>query len=168
MSTFVALDFETANQSRDSACAVGLAVVRAGRIIESECVLIRPPTPDFWFTWLHGISWQDVREAPSFGDVWPEIESRVAAADFLAAHNASFDRGVETACCAANGVTKIARPWVCTVQLARHMWDIRPTKLPDVCRYLAIGLDHHRAESDARACAEIVIAAEQDGWTFAS
>jgi hypothetical protein len=31
---------------------------------------------------------------------------------------------------------------------------------------LAIPLNHHQAGSDARACAEIVIAAEQDGWSF--
>jgi DNA polymerase-3 subunit epsilon len=57
-------------------------------------------------------------------------------------------------------------PWVCTVELARSLWRLKPAKLPDVCRHLSIPLIHHQAGSDARACAEIVIAAEQDGWTF--
>jgi DNA polymerase-3 subunit epsilon len=47
------------------------------------------------------------------------------------------------------------------------MWQLRPTKLPDVCRYLAIPLNHHRADSDSRACAEIVLAALADGWRYA-
>ncbi|MCG8509862.1 MAG: 3'-5' exonuclease [Rhodospirillales bacterium] len=168
MSDFAALDFETANQRRDSACAIGIALVSDGRIVESDCLLIRPPTPDFWFTWLHGIGWNDVRHAPPFREIWPEVEARVAGAEFLAAHNASFDRGVESTCCQAHGANPIDRPWICTVELARHMWDVRPTRLPDICRYLAIQLDHHRAESDARACAQIVIAAQEDGWVFPS
>jgi DNA polymerase-3 subunit epsilon len=43
--------------------------------------------------------------------------------------------------------------------LARKKWKLYPTKLPDVCRYLDIPLNHHEALSDAMACAKIVIAA---------
>jgi len=50
------------------------------------------------------------------------------------------------------------------VQLARSCWNIRPTKLPNVCRRLGISLHHHRADSDAEACAHIVIAARNSGW----
>lgn len=39
---FVAIDFETANTSRDSACAIGLVTVRNGRIIDEYYQLIRP------------------------------------------------------------------------------------------------------------------------------
>ena len=54
--------------------------------------------------------------------------------------------------------------FTCTVQLARAQWGIRPTKLPDVCRRLRIPLRHHAAESDAVACARIVLAVEATGW----
>ncbi len=43
MSTFVAIDFEIANHRRDSACAVGLASVRYGRIKAARSFLIRLP-----------------------------------------------------------------------------------------------------------------------------
>ncbi|HEU5117484.1 MAG TPA: exonuclease domain-containing protein [Isosphaeraceae bacterium] len=56
-----------------------------------------------------------------------------------------------------------AHRFQCTVKLARHAWGLRPATLPDVCRHLGIPLQHHRAESDARACAEIVIAARKQG-----
>jgi len=47
----------------------------------------------------------------------------------------------------------------CTVRLARAVWQLRPTTLPDVCAHLRIPLRHHDALSDAEACARIVIAA---------
>jgi DNA polymerase III subunit epsilon len=47
------------------------------------------------------------------------------------------------------------------VQLARRTWNIRPTKLNNVCDHLGITLKHHHAAADAEACALIVIAAHQ-------
>ena len=70
MTTFVAIDFETATHRRDSACAVGLAAGCNGRIVASRTYAIRPPTPQFSFTGIHGVRWEDVRDAPTFGDLW--------------------------------------------------------------------------------------------------
>lgn len=164
MSAFVAIDFETANHAADSACAVGLVRASAGRIVAEESHLIRPPTPRFAFTGIHGITWAMVREAPAFGALWPRIEAFLKGAAFLAAHNAPFDRAVLTACCRAAGVAPPQRPFVCTVRLARAQWGIRPTRLPDVCRRLGLDLKHHEALSDARACARIVLRARAEGW----
>jgi DNA polymerase-3 subunit epsilon len=47
------------------------------------------------------------------------------------------------------------------MQVARQTWGVRPTKLPDVCRFLGIPLKHHDALSDAEAAARIVLAARQ-------
>ncbi len=63
------------------------------------------------------------------------------------------------ACCALAGLPAPRLPFVCTVDLARKQWNLRPTKLPDVCRFLGLDLDHHHAQSDAEACARIVMAA---------
>lgn len=163
---FVAIDFETACNARDSACAVGVVRVSDGRIVGSAYHLIRPPSREFRFTWVHGITWADVESERDFGQIWPEIAPLFDGVDFISAHNAGFDRGVLSACCAAYGLSAPSIPFLCTVQLARDLWQLRPTKLPDVCRFLAISLDHHRADSDSRACAEIVIAAQQDGWRY--
>ena len=100
MTTFVAIDFETANHRRDSACAVGLATGCNGRIVASHTYAIRPPTPQFSFTRIHGVRWEDVRDAPTFGDLWPTLRGWIDNVEFLAAHNASFDRSVLLACCA--------------------------------------------------------------------
>lgn len=160
---FVAIDFETADHDPDSACAVGLVRVEDHRIVCREVVLIRPPRPRILFTHVHGITWDRVAAAPSFAEVWPRLASLLDGADFLAAHNAPFDRRVLAACCAAAGLPAPAQPFVCTVQLARRHWNLRPATLPAVCRRLGIGLVHHDPGSDAEACARIVIAAAAQG-----
>ena len=155
--TFCAIDFETADSERDSACAVALVRASEGRITGRLTRLIRPPRRRFEFSYLHGISWEDVKDEPAFGDVWREARSFLAGARFLAAHNAPFDRSVLLSCCGAAGLRPPALPFVCTVRLARQVWDVYPTKLPDVCRYLRIPLEHHDPSSDAEACARIVL-----------
>ena len=164
MSSFVAIDFETANEDWDSACAVAVAAGRDGRIVESWSSPIRPPTAVFTFTYVHKLTWEDVRAAPAFDEIWPTLNGWLQSADFIAAHNAPFDSRVLAACCQRYGLQPPAIPFQCTVQLARRQWNIYPTKLPDVCRRLGIPLRHHVAESDAEACARIVLAAEAEGW----
>lgn len=160
---FAALDFETADYGRDSACAIAVVVAEQGRIVKQMYSLIRPPRRDFVFSYLHGITWQDVAHQPVFGEVWPQIATLFEGVEFVAAHNASFDRGVVEACCAASGVTPVELPYLCTMKLSRRLWDLRPTKLSDVCRHFSIPLNHHEALSDARACAHIVLKAAEVG-----
>ena len=56
---FTAIDFETANSSNASACAVGLVRVRGGEVVDKTGWLIRPPAGhDAFFelnTRIHGI-----------------------------------------------------------------------------------------------------------------
>jgi DNA polymerase-3 subunit epsilon len=161
--TFVALDFETADYPRDSACALGLVRVENHQIVHRTYHLIRPPRRRFVFTYLHGITWEDVALQPSFAELWPSLTPILQGVDFLAAHNASFDRSVLQRCCETAGLNPPALPFECTVRLARQTWDIFPTKLNNVCDHLGITLKHHHAASDAEACALIVIAAHQGG-----
>lgn len=160
---FAALDFETADNGRDSACALAVVRVEDGKVTATGYKLIRPPRSFFLFTYVHGITWKDVADQPGFGRVWEELAPLVEGVDFLAAHNASFDRGVLAACCEGTGHKMPAAPFLCTVKLARRLWDLRPTNLPAVCRHLGLPLKHHEALSDAMACARIVIAAREDG-----
>lgn len=166
MTRFAAIDFETANNARDSACALAVVIVERGRIVDRLYELIRPPSREFLFTHIHGLSWHDVQRAQRFDAVWAAMARELAGVAFIAAHNAPFDKGVLGACCASYGLAVPVQPFVCTVQLARKQWDIRPTKLPDVCHYLGIDLRHHQADSDAEACAQIVMAAQAAGWCY--
>jgi DNA polymerase-3 subunit epsilon len=161
MKSFVALDFETADRGRDSACAIGLVRVENLKIVERVSFLIRPPRHYFQFTYIHGITWSDVMGELTFGERWPDIEPILKDIDFIAAHNSSFDQGVLYACCDCYGLDRPSVPFLCTVKLARQTWKLFPTKLNNVCDYLGIALNHHEALSDAEACARIVIAAQE-------
>jgi len=158
---FAAIDFETADYRPDSACAVALVKVEDGRIVDRVSSLIRPPRREFVFTYIHGITWEMVRDAPAFAQVWPELHRWLQGVEFLAAHNATFDRGVLAACCRSSGLPVPDIPFRCTVRLARSAFGIYPTRLDTVCRALGIPLVHHQAESDAEACARIVLAARE-------
>lgn len=157
--TFAAIDFETADYGRDSACAVAIVRVEGLAIVDRAYYYIRPPRRQFVFSYLHGISWSDVVDAPTFRQLWPSLQERLAGVEFLAAHNASFDRSVLHTCCERAHLSPPLHSFQCTVQLARTVWSIYPTTLPDVCKHLRIPLRHHDADSDAEACARIVIAA---------
>ena len=165
--TFVALDFETADYKPDSACAIGIVRVQKGKIVERAHHLIQPPRKWFRFTYIHGITWKDVAAKPTFAELWPEVEGLFKDVEFIAAHNAGFDRRVLTACCDAAGLAPPEPEFLCTVALSRSKWGIYPTKLPNVCSRLGIELKHHEALSDAEACARIVMTALQEGHDLA-
>jgi DNA polymerase-3 subunit epsilon len=158
---FVAIDFETADRGPDSACAVALVRVEGLEIVERRSQLLRPPRPWFTFTYIHGITWEDVVDEPTFEEAWPELSRILEGVEHLAAHNAGFDRSVLQACCLLSGHRPPEIPFICTMRLARQTWGLRPTRLPDVCRHLGLPLKHHDPESDAEACARIVIAANK-------
>jgi DNA polymerase-3 subunit epsilon len=161
--TFVAIDFETADNGRDSACAVGLVRVEGGRIVAKQHRLIRPPRSTFLFTHIHGIRWRDVEREPPFRTVWPSLAPLLEGASRLVAHNASFDRSVLRRCCEAAELPMPEQPFDCTVKLARRTWTLPNAKLNTVCEHLRIPLRHHDALSDAEACALIVLAARGSG-----
>jgi DNA polymerase-3 subunit epsilon len=141
-------------------------IVENDTIIDTWTHLIRPPRRDFVFTYLHGIAWEHVKSKPTFGDLWGDIAKKLEGVNFVAAHNASFDRSVLRACCETAAVEPAELSFVCTVKAARSIWGFYPTTLADVCRQLRIPLRHHDAESDAQACARILLAARERGHEY--
>lgn len=156
--TFVAVDFETADASPDSACAIGLVRVEDGVLTDHFYRLIRPPRREIPHAFVHGLSWYQLRKELLFARLWPVLAPWFEDAGALAAHNAGFDRGVLDACCAAARVSTPRFPWLCTVELARTTWALPSYKLPAVAAHLGIALEHHHALSDAEACARILLA----------
>ncbi|XPV77091.1 MAG: 3'-5' exonuclease [Desulfovibrio sp.] len=158
-SSFVAIDFETADPKRDSACAVGLVKVENGTITERYYSLIRPPRKKFnpFCVRVHGITWPDVENEPDFSGVWPEMKTFMQGSDFLVAHNAPFDRTVMRSCCEMITTAPPEIPFFCTVQMSRQTFGLKSNKLNNVSEHLGISLDHHHAGSDAEACALIAV-----------
>lgn len=160
---FVAIDFETADETPESACAVGLVVVEGDVIVRRVKELIAPENARFRFARLHGIDRQRVANEPGFGEVWARVEPHFKGASFLVAHNAAFDRRVLYACCARAGRSTPPLSFRCSLELARRAWALPSYSLPAVCEHLGIPLDHHDPLSDAEAAARIALAAEAMG-----
>ena len=159
---FTAIDFETANQSPDSACQLGLVVVKAGKIVDRRAWMIRPPTDQFMFTYIHGITWRDVVREPDFGELWPQI-SPYLEGSVIAAHNVRFDLGVFFALIKHYQIGFSQGGAIDSVTVARRIWPFLANhQLHTVASHLCIPLDHHDAASDANACAEILRLAERE------
>lgn len=156
---FLAIDFETANRRPESACAIGLVLVEDNKIIEKKHLLIRPPDSWFEFTYIHKITWDDVKNELTFKEVWGKINPYFRDVNFICAHNSSFDKKVLYSCLDYAGIGFNEIDFQCTMRLSRSLWNLRPTKLPDVCQHFNINLNHHDALSDASACANIMIKA---------
>ena len=157
---WTAIDFETASRERASACALGLAVIEGGRIVERRDWLIQPPGNYFEpiNTGIHGIHADLVAQEPEFDELWPEIEPYLRGAVVLA-HNAAFDMSVLRASLARY---ELESPRIdgyhCTVTMSRKVWpDLVNHRLSSVCRFCGIDLSHHEAASDALACALIAL-----------
>ncbi|MGH1589061.1 3'-5' exonuclease [Methylobacterium phyllosphaerae] len=162
--TVLALDFETANERRDSACAVGLAWIADGRVVRRESHLIRPPEMRFapGNIRVHGILPADVADKPDFAAVMTPYLGDLTRGLILA-HNASFDIGVLRAGLARAGVPVPDLAYLCTVQVARRVFPApEGCGLGKVARRLGIRFEHHDAGEDAYACAEIALAAMRE------
>ncbi|HEY5540831.1 MAG TPA: 3'-5' exonuclease, partial [Coriobacteriia bacterium] len=139
---WVAIDFETSNEQRDSACALGLAVVRDGEVTKTAAWLIRPPEMRFdWrCTRVHGIRARDVVDAPEFPDVWLEVSEYLGDGRLLA-HNASFDIAVLRTMLAAYGLEAPELRYACTLAMSRRAWpDLPRHRLDTMCEHCGIEL----------------------------
>lgn len=162
---FTAIDFETANSSNASACAVGLARVRDGQVVATAGWLIQPPPGhDRFFelnTRIHGITADDVADAKSWSAQLDDLAA-FAGADVLVAHNAGFDMTVLRRACEATGDRHPPYEYVCSLQVARKLYDLDSYRLPSVAAAAGfIDFAHHDAAADALACAHIIIHAAQ-------
>jgi DNA polymerase-3 subunit epsilon len=164
----VAIDFETADYAADSACALGIVVIENGKIAKKGYRLIRPPRNRFVFSYIHGISWGDVKREATFSEVWDSFSDILRGANYFLAHNAPFDRRVLSACLATATEQPPSIPFICTVRVARSHWNFRPAGLSHVCAQLGIPLKHHDAASDAHACASIAVRAMKEGFSIQS
>ena len=157
--TWVAIDFETATREPTSACALGVAIVRGGRVAERHSWLIQPPFNEyeFWNTRVHGLGPEDTQLAADFREVWFEVQSLLAQGPLLA-HSASFDVRVLRALIASHELPARAYEYVCTVSMARKAFPrLHKHTLDTVCDHCGIALVHHDAASDAEACANVAL-----------
>lgn len=161
---YIVFDVETPNRFNNRMSAIGISVIEDGVITEEFFSYVDPEQPfDYFNTILTGISEETVADAPTFPELWPEIEP-VMSGGVLVAHNAGFDIGVLRKCLAAYGIDwKSSVSGLCTVVMGRKLLPGISHKLNDLCGYYGLALDHHHADSDSHACAEILLRYMESG-----
>jgi DNA polymerase-3 subunit epsilon len=167
MTDFITIDFETGTGSPESAISVGLVKYRNFRPISSYYSLIRPPRlyirPDF--TELHGLTVDDVSDAPDFGCIWKNEIKRYIGNAMLAAHNALFDMNVLKAALEYYEFPMPRLSYFCTLYLARQTWPkLKSHALTSLADNFGIIYNAHNALDDALTCGKLVqLAAEEFG-----
>ncbi len=159
----IAIDFETANEERGSACSVGLAWIEDGRVARVEERLIRPKDMRFssFNIAIHGIRPEHVEDAGEFPEVMDEFADDFAGATMIA-HNAAFDFSVWRAC-----LDKYRQPYpgldyLCSLKMVQKVWpQLVSHRLNVVAGHLGLSFVHHNAAEDAAVCAAAALAVAQ-------
>lgn len=133
---------------------LGAVVVEDKKIIQRYSQLVKPPIEiDSTITKITKITNDDLKDQPTFKDVYEELKNLFADTDFLVAHNAKFDMGM-----LRNELIRLGKlddfPMpkhvVCTVEEFMPVFG-RYAKLTEVYKkVMGVTLDEkHRALSDA-------------------
>ena len=154
---FVAIDFETANSDRDSACQIGITTVLNGEIKDVKCWLINPETHfDYFNILIHGITEDRVKNSPTFKELWPEIETYFK--NLVFAHNATFDMTVLWAMLNKYNIEIPFFLFGCTIAMSRRTWLNEPSySLQNLCTKFNIHYGNHDAGEDSKSCANLAL-----------
>ncbi|MEM7449647.1 MAG: 3'-5' exonuclease [Myxococcota bacterium] len=169
---FAVLDFETTGRDPqlDRVVEIGIVCFSDGVRTERYEQLINPgrEIPEEAKN-VHGISNEDVRGAPRFGDVVGRV-FELLQGHLPVAYNAAFDRGFLLAECQRNRDTsRDTEPppaliedvvWIDPLVWAREILKgQRSRKLAAVAKYFGVDLSQaHRAAGDAQATGEVLLA----------
>lgn len=156
---FIAIDFETANEKRNSPCSIGIVVVKNGHVVEKIHHLIRPKEMRFMpiNIGIHGIRPGMVENESEFDKVWEKIKLHFNES-LVIAHNASFDISVLRKSVELYDIELPSFQYICTMKLARNFYKgIENAKLNTVNDFLGYEFKHHDALYDALACSNILL-----------
>ena len=169
---FLAIDVETANNSKDSICQIGIAMVPTDGQIRTAGILVDPEQAfDAFNTKLHGIDQSKVTGAFTFEVVLEALRP------FLERHiliqHSNFDKQAFDSACLKYGIPQLSSNWVDSVRIARNAWpELKGNGghgLASLKEHLGLIFEHHDAEEDARATAQVTILAEEKtGKTFST
>jgi len=152
---FIAIDFETANQNRISACALGLVFIKNNRIAFQTNFLIKPPEKEKFSLRniaIHGINEEDVESAMTFDDLWKFELSKYFNENLIIFHNASMDLSVLKNLFEFYSISEFKIKYLDTMLMAEKTGN--PKKLSELAEKFNIEyIDKHNPEQDAKVCA---------------
>ena len=160
--TFNAIDVETANYSRSSICQIGIAKVVDGAVVDRWSTLVNPEDEFIGhLTRIHGISPEHVAGAPTMPEIREALRQRLKG-QVLFAHS-SFDRSAFDMAMDKYNLEPLQVYWLDSIKIAQMAWPDLGGKggygLKNLAHYIGYEFQHHNAEEDAVAAAEVVLAA---------
>tara|TARA_R110001592_G_scaffold13807_1_gene62988 strand:+ start:415 stop:1311 length:897 start_codon:yes stop_codon:yes gene_type:complete len=158
---FVAVDVETANPDMASICQIGLAEYRNG-VLYREWVSYVDPEDYFDSNnvQVHGIDEKVVLGSPTFLGILDVI--REFLGDSICVCHTHFDRVSIARAFDKYLIPDFEIEWLDSAKVARRTWEECAWKgygLGPVCSKIGYEFKHHDALEDAKACAQILLAA---------
>ncbi|MGL5615063.1 MAG: exonuclease domain-containing protein [Sarcina sp.] len=156
---FIAIDFETANEKRESPCSIGIVVVKEGEIVKKEHFLIKPKEMRFlpMNIGIHGIRPRMVEDQLEFNELWEQLREYFQGTTVIA-HNAAFDISVLRKTLELYEIEKPDFNYICTMKLAKNFYsNLKDSKLNTVNDFLGFKFNHHNALADAEAATNILL-----------
>ena len=153
----IAIDFETANQNRISACALGLVFIKNDRVAYQKSFHIKPPKTEKFSNrhiGIHGITAEDVDYAVTFDELWESELSKYFNKNLIIFHNASMDLSVLSNLFQYYSITNFDIEYLDTMELAEKTGN--PKKLSELADKFDIEfINKHNPEQDAKVCAYV-------------
>ena len=159
--SFTAIDFATANSDKASVCGVGLAKVKAGRIVDKASWLMKPPPGLEEFDpaniEFHGIRPEDIGDAADW-EMSIEGILHFTCEDPLVAFNAPYTADVLSRASERQRLDLPSKDFYCALQLAQNYLDLPKPSLKDVLSVLKLPpLGQPEPGANAMACAKVVL-----------
>lgn len=156
---YVVIDFETTSLAEDRrATEIGLVLLDKNLqpVKTYESLIKAPVEPQKVALGKAKLSKSDLKDAPSFKDIWPEIWEFISG-NLVVAHNAEFDVTVLMNELRGIGVITFPFPKICTLEWSRKLLpQLKDRELGTVCDFLKIKIERpHEALQDAKATAEV-------------
>jgi DNA polymerase-3 subunit epsilon len=156
MEKFIAIDFETANPQRVSACALGYAKISTFKVVETKGLLIKPVGGHAPFqSKIHGIKEEHTHDKPYFGELFPQIRGIF---DYPLVAHSLFDKQVLTAL-SEHFHLGLKFDYTDSCSIAKNMLPgLKDSKLKTLVKYYGLpSFKHHDAREDALACAKVFL-----------
>lgn len=169
---YIAIDFETANEYKNSACSVGLVRFINGKETDSCYSLIHPAKMYFipeWTEQIHHISYEHVRDKPYFPEIWDKMVmpfiNKTPGIPLVAHNGQAFDMQIIRDCCNYYGMELPSLTFFDSLLIARKVWpELESHRLTDLGKNFGIQYLAHDALEDSRTCGQIVkLAADKIG-----
>ncbi|SER91444.1 DNA polymerase-3 subunit epsilon [Propionibacterium cyclohexanicum] len=162
MPGYAVLDLETTGFSwarGDRIVEIGIVALGAGGEPEGEWTTLVNPQRMVGATRVHHITTSDVADAPTMGELAPQLVEQLRGR-IVVAHNCAFDVPFLVAELTRAGVPLPGErmPQLCTMRLSHYFLEPASRRLEDCCRAAGIRLvDAHSALGDARAAAQLLV-----------